>query len=154
MFRREFIKGIETGEVKFQDQKRSVPSGVAPGFARVLDQLLPEGDVLSGLVVTAPEAFETAVEWYLVLRGFLVKIVVSIAPGSRAYEGVPFTLAHEFLPIARIIKVGARVDHPECGGNGVARGTWSRSFTMAARGRSTPDIASTARKSSGLSRPF
>jgi hypothetical protein len=115
---------------------------VAPGLGRVLDQLLPEVDVLNGLVVAASEVSETtAVEWYLVLRGLLVKIVVSIAPGSRPHEGVPFTLDHEFLPIARIIKVGARVDPPEGGGNGVAQGIMveilhdSGSWTIDARHR-------------------
>jgi len=124
VFRREFIGGIEAGAVTFHDQTLYVPAGVAPRLGRVLDELLPESDVFGGLAGAHPDDVEpTALEWYLVLRGMVAKIVVSIAADSSPRDDVQFTLDHEFVPAARIVKVGAHVDHAESGDASVARGT-------------------------------
>ncbi|HXJ80697.1 MAG TPA: hypothetical protein VMS64_18705 [Candidatus Methylomirabilis sp.] len=124
MLRREFISGVRAGEVKFQDHVLSVPAPVAGVLGPMLDQFLPEGDVLGGMGVTDPGERGTAsVEWYLVMRGLLIKVVGSIAPGPHPPDALSLTLEHEFLPIVRITTVRASVDRLESRGNGVAQGT-------------------------------
>jgi hypothetical protein len=111
MLRREFIKGVKAGEVKFPDQTLSVPPGVAPVLGSMLDQLLPESDVLGALSATDPESdCARPVVWYLVLPRLLVKIVGSIEPSAEISDESTLSLDHDFLPVARITKVSARVD--------------------------------------------
>ena len=124
MLRREFINGVRAGEVKFQDHALSVATRVAGILGRALDQLLPEGDVLCGMAVTnAEERGSVPVEWYLVMRGLLIKIVGSTASGPHPSDTLSLTLEHDFLPIARITAVHAVEDHSEDGAIVVARGT-------------------------------
>jgi hypothetical protein len=136
MLRREFIKGVKAGEVKFPDQTLSIPPGVAPVLGSMLEQLLPESDVLCALSATDPESdCEKPVVWYLVLPGLLVKIVGSIEPSPDMSNESTLSLDHDFLPLARITKVSARVNRltrrPGCGAPGTAvemlhdGGTWT-----------------------------
>jgi hypothetical protein len=87
----------------------------------MLDQLLPERDVLCGLAAVDPESSCSGlVVWYLVLPGLLVKIVGSIVPSPDARDEATLKLEHEFLPVARIAKVRTRADTLTAGPGGSA----------------------------------
>jgi hypothetical protein len=124
MLRREFIKGVKAGKVKFPDQTLSVPHGVAPVLGSMLDQLLPDSDVLCALSAADHESgYTRPVVWYLVLPGLFVKIVGSIEPSHDVREEPTLRLEHEFLPVARIAKLRARVDNLTHGHASGAPGT-------------------------------
>jgi hypothetical protein len=112
MLRREFIKGVKAGEVRFPDQRLSVPPGLAPVLGALLDQLLPERDVLCGLSAVDLEGGPVA--WYLVLPGLLVKICGWLSPSADARGEPTLKLEHEFLPVVRIAKVRACMDSLTC----------------------------------------
>jgi hypothetical protein len=124
VLRRELIKDVKAGEVKFPDQRLSVPDRVAPVLGSMLDQLLSDSDVLCALSAADPEGSSTRpVVWYLVLPGLLVKIVGSIEPSPDVRDEPTLKLEHEFLPVARIAKLGARVDNLTHGHASGAPGT-------------------------------
>jgi hypothetical protein len=119
LLRREFIRGVTAGEVRFPGRTFSVPPRVARPLGSALDQLLPERDVLYVLAAAGPDAEgEAPIEWYVVLRNLVIRIVGSIAAGPSIHGAGMLKLDHEFLPVSRITAMRARLEDPDPGVDG------------------------------------